>query len=204
MSRFLTSKGYRDIGLFVLQLNHALCPRFKAPGLGKAEPVPLGRAAKGAIEAFPLGAKLVIPDAVVKLQQLLEKAAAIIDEAPPDTGPRRFGNISFRKWHALLQERAGDLLQEYLPADVLTFGRDDREAEKEHETAVGSEVEGPFEELKEYFIGGFGSAQRLDYGTGHELSFLAFLGCLWKLGAFAQAGESEDVERSIVLGVVEP
>ncbi len=204
MSQFLTSKGYRDIGLFVLQLNHALCPRFTAPEPGREEPAPPGRPAKRHIKAFPLGAKLVLTDAVVKLQQLLEKAAAIIDEVPPDPGPRRFGNVSFRKWHALLQERAGDLLREHLPADVLKFGREHREAEKQQETAVGSEVEGLLDELKEYFLGGFGSAQRLDYGTGHELSFLAFLGCLWKLGAFPQTGESEDVERSIVLGVVEP
>jgi serine/threonine-protein phosphatase 2A activator len=30
-------------------------------------------------------------------------------------------------------------------------------------------------EILPYFVGSFGSAQRLDYGTGHELSFAAFL-----------------------------
>jgi serine/threonine-protein phosphatase 2A activator len=30
-------------------------------------------------------------------------------------------------------------------------------------------------ELKEYLLGSFGSPQRLDYGTGHELSFVAFI-----------------------------
>jgi serine/threonine-protein phosphatase 2A activator len=39
----------------------------------------------------------------------------------------------------------------------------------------------------------------LDYGTGHELSFLAFLACLSKIKAFAP-GE----ERAIVIGVVQP
>jgi serine/threonine-protein phosphatase 2A activator len=32
-----------------------------------------------------------------------------------------------------------------------------------------------------YFLGGFGSGQRLDYGTGHELSFAAFLCALFLL-----------------------
>ena len=55
------------------------------------------------------------------------------------------------------------------------------------------------EEIKVYLLGSFGSAQRLDYGTGHELSFVAFLGCLWKVGAF-EDGE----ERAIVVGVIQP
>ena len=55
------------------------------------------------------------------------------------------------------------------------------------------------DELKFYLLGSFGSAQRLDYGTGHELSFLAFLGALWKLNAF-----EEGEERGIVVGVVQP
>lgn len=38
------------------------------------------------------------------------------------------------------------------------------------------------EESKEYLSGSFGNPQRLDYGTGHELSFIAFLYCLFKCG----------------------
>ncbi|KAK5277966.1 Serine/threonine-protein phosphatase 2A activator 1, partial [Cryomyces antarcticus] len=52
-------------------------------------------------------------------------------------------------------------------------------------------------------MGSFGSAQRLDYGTGHELSFLAFLGCIWKLGGFPRT-EAGVEERGVVLGVIEP
>jgi serine/threonine-protein phosphatase 2A activator len=61
------------------------------------------------------------------------------------------------------------------------------------------------DELTPYLMGGFGSAQRLDYGTGHELSFLAFLGCIWKLGGFTKVPSQDgSLERSIVIGVVEP
>ena len=68
--------------------------------------------------------------------------------------------------------------------------------------SIGGEEDGRSvrfrEELKVYLLGSFGSAQRLDYGTGHELSFVAFLGCLWKVGAF-EDGE----ERAVVVGVVQ-
>ena len=53
-------------------------------------------------------------------------------------------------------------------------------------------------------MGSFGSCQRLDYGTGHELSFIAFLGCLWKLGFFNDGPPGEETERQIVLHVLEP
>ncbi|AEO59053.1 hypothetical protein MYCTH_2306978 [Thermothelomyces thermophilus ATCC 42464] len=122
---------------------------------------------------------------------MLRAVEAMIDEAPPEQGPRRFGNVSFRRWYGILEGRAEELLRGCLPDAV-------REAWGD----------GVVEEVKAYFLGGFGSAQRLDYGTGHELSFLAFLGCLWKLGAFRdeQGREREDgeAERSLVLGVLEP
>ena len=76
------------------------------------------------------------------------------------------------------------MLKEYLPEKVLERGA--------------------LVELKAYFVGGFGSSQRMDYGTGHELSFVAFLGCLWKLGGFQGSDVDGEVERSVVLGVIEP
>lgn len=37
-------------------------------------------------------------------------------------------------------------------------------------------------ELLPYFALSFGNETRLDYGTGHEATFAAFLCCLWRLG----------------------
>lgn len=182
--RFLTSKAYRDIGVFIMQLNRALCPRKNPSGAGTPKTFPL------------VGGNRQDPESVCKLRKLLDKVAGIIDEAPPDPGPRRFGNISFRKWYSLIEERVEVLLSEFVPADVLNFGFD---SEK-----VTSKSASPIDELRAYFLGGFGSPQRLDFGTGHELSFLAFLGCLWKLGAFKDGSHGGGTERSIVLGVFEP
>lgn len=41
-------------------------------------------------------------------------------------------------------------------------------------------------EIMVYFIDGFGNSTRIDYGTGHEISFLMFLCCLFKIGVFMQ------------------
>ncbi|KAI9645172.1 Serine/threonine-protein phosphatase 2A activator 1 [Ciborinia camelliae] len=178
---FLISKAYADIGVFVMQLNIAMCPR-KPSEIGQ-EP-----------QTWTLDSSVELSEPVKKLQELLENIDAIIDEAPPDTGPRRFGNVSFRKWYDILETRAKDLLKQYLPADVLGFGG----------SSPDDEVSA-LDELSSYLLGGFGSAQRLDYGTGHELSFLAFLGCIWKLGGFTKTtSNGGELERSIVMGIIEP
>ncbi|KAI1095596.1 Phosphotyrosyl phosphatase activator [Rostrohypoxylon terebratum] len=184
--KFLTTKAYRDIGIFVLQLNRAMCPRKSVGDDGKDK-----------IQTFQIGSEYETQpvESIRKLQHMLAKIESYIDEAPPDQGPRRFGNISFRKWYQFLEERVEDLLKEFIPDNVLTFGLG-REPGGSQATAA--------DELTAYLLGGFGSPQRLDYGTGHELSFLAFLGCLWKLGAFQDGRPGGDIERSIVLGVFEP
>ena len=179
MPQFLTSRAYGDIGVFVMQLNIAMCPR----KVSDSEPV----------QTWTLDTPISLPEPVRKLQEMLQSINAIIEEVPPDTGPRRFGNISFRKWYEILELRVQDLLQSHLPHEVLTFG------------GASSDRVTPLDELTPYLLGGFGSAQRLDYGTGHELSFLAFLGGIWKLGGFGKTySQDGSLERSIVLGIIEP
>ncbi|PVH84199.1 serine/threonine-protein phosphatase-like protein 2A activator 1 [Cadophora sp. DSE1049] len=176
---FLTSQAYRDIGIFVMQLNIAICPR-KLPEPGQSQ-------------TWQLDSAITLSEPVQKLQGLLQCIEAIIKEAPPDTGPRRFGNVSFRKWYEILESRISELLKAHLPTSVLDF-----KTTSEDGVSV-------LDELTPYLIGAFGSSQRLDYGTGHELSFLAFLGCIWKLGGFTTTTSQDgEVERSIVLGVIEP
>jgi serine/threonine-protein phosphatase 2A activator len=191
VARFLTSKAYRDIGIFVMQLNRALCPRKSTSGPSKT---------------FPLvGGNRQDSSAVRRLGELLDRTAKFIDDAPPDPGPRRFGNISFRKWYQLLEDNVDALLEEFVSADVMKFGASEATtAQGSINSGEGNQTSSAISELRAYFLGSFGSQQRLDYGTGHELSFLAFLGCLWKLGAFQDGVQGGEVERSIVLGVFEP
>ncbi|CAK7231166.1 Serine/threonine-protein phosphatase 2A activator 1 [Sporothrix bragantina] len=206
VARFLVSKAYHDIGLFVMQLNHALCPRRK---VGSAVGS-LATVSNTTIFTLQSPKRSEDPPSVQRLQALLARITAIIDEAPPDPGPRRFGNASFRTWHKLLGERVENgLLEEYITIEgygtstaSTTTTATTKEDGKESEGSASA-----MDEVKAYFLGSFGSAQRLDYGTGHELSFLAFLGCLWKLRVFAdgEAGaDGEAVERSLVFGALEP
>ncbi|KEZ40082.1 Serine/threonine-protein phosphatase 2A activator 1 [Scedosporium apiospermum] len=186
---FLVSKAYRDIGIFIMQLNRAMCPR-KMPGPARRE-----TARTWTLDTL---AESSLPASVKGLRGLLKKVEAMVEEAPPDPGPRRFGNVSFRKWHKLVEERTDALMDEFIDEAVLSFPSSSSSFDGEGGKA------GPRDELRAYFLGGFGSEQRLDYGTGHELNFLAFLGCLWKLGAFKDGKEGGDLERSLVLGVLEP
>lgn len=184
---FLASRAYHDIGVFIMQLNRAMCPR-KVPGPGRRE----------AARTWTLDtiSERDLPASVKGVRGLLKRAGDMVEEAPPDTGPRRFGNVSFRRWWEILEERVDGLMGEFISAEVLDFpvAKGGEEAER-----VGAR-----DELRAYLLGAFGSAQRLDYGTGHELSFLAFLGCLWKLGAFKDGKPGGEIERQIVLAILEP
>ncbi|KAJ0285090.1 hypothetical protein Brms1b_001531 [Colletotrichum noveboracense] len=184
LATFLTTTAYRDILLFLLQLNRSLCPR-RSPSGGPATTYPL--------TSVPPPTSDRLPAPIKALQNLLSAAESLIELAPPDPGPRRFGNVSFRKWHELLAERAPALLSEHIPSAVLSFP-----------TTPSSEP--PSSELLSYLLGSFGSSQRLDYGTGHELAFLAFLGSLCKLGFFGDGSEADPAatDRAIVLGAIEP
>ena len=164
---FLTSLAYRDITTFILQLNHSVVPRKTAtPGVPQTWPLDSSHASYSG--------------PVQRLRILLRKLGDLLKDAPPDTGPRRFGNVSFRTWYKLVEEKSRDLLEEALPPELHPV----------------------IEEAEAYLLGSFGSPQRLDYGTGHELSFMAFLGCLWKLNYFEKADSGVE-ERDIVLGIFE-
>ena len=177
VSTFLTSKAYVDLMTFLLQLSRSLFPA-KLPD--------------GSVRAWPLRSDAVEFSAPIRgLQDMLSKLEEIIEEAPPDTGPRRFGNVSFRKWYQIVESRASQLLDECLAPEVLRMKSSDANS-----TTVKSE-------LLAYFMGSWGSAQRLDYGTGHELSFLAFLAGIWKLNGFPKTSPGVE-ERAIVLGVIQP
>lgn len=177
---FLASKAYADIMTFIFQLNTAMVPRRIADASSNTTT---------SKEWTLIDPDVAFPAIVQNIAKLLETLTSIIDEAPPDPGPRRFGNLSFRTWYDIVRERVPKLLEDFLPNEVLAF-----KTTSEHPASV---------ELEAYLIGSFGSSQRLDYGTGHELSFLAFLGCLWRLGAFPESKDG-DIERAIVLGVIEP
>ncbi|KAK5961753.1 peptidylprolyl isomerase RRD1 PWA37_001126 [Arxiozyma heterogenica] len=99
-----------------------------------------------------------------RVVHLLDTLYSLFLSTPPLKGPRRFGNMADRLWHDKKHEVIRLLIREIL-VDLSTRYQDGK---NEH----------LIDELQYYIENSFGSKVRLDYGTGHELSFLAFIASL--------------------------
>ncbi|KAH0858821.1 hypothetical protein HID58_087082 [Brassica napus] len=97
---------------------------------------------------------------VATIVSILETLLRWIDEIPPVPMSSRYGNISFRSWHDRLAEKGESLVHEFLPDEF-------------KESTI---------EIVPYLFDSFGNASRIDYGTGHETNFAAWLYCLAKMG----------------------
>lgn len=97
------------------------------------------------------------------LYNLLDSISEWIDEIPPIEQPMRFGNRAFR-----------------ILMDKLIASSDEKLAALS--SMPGFEKSIP--EIKVYWEESFGHYERIDYGTGHELNFVAFLFCLFKMGVY--------------------
>ncbi|KFQ34245.1 Serine/threonine-protein phosphatase 2A activator, partial [Mesitornis unicolor] len=97
---------------------------------------------------------------IEKLVALLNTLDRWIDETPPVDQPSRFGNKAFRTWYAKLDQEAERLVATVIPRHL---------ADAAQEVAV-------------YLKESVGNSTRIDYGTGHEAAFAAFLCCLCKIG----------------------
>ncbi|NXP97374.1 PTPA phosphatase, partial [Vidua macroura] len=100
------------------------------------------------------------PVPIEKLVALLNTLDRWIDETPPVDQPSRFGNKAFRTWYAKLDQEAEKLVSAVIPKHL---------ADAAPEVAV-------------YLKESVGNSTRIDYGTGHEAAFAAFLCCLCKIG----------------------
>lgn len=112
----------------------------------------------------------------VSLQQvlkILDSVDDVLDQHPAlDTGSR-FGNPAFR--------------------DVYdSIGRQNPQWHKDL-LALGDE--GAVDEITIYLQESFGSRQRLDYGSGHELNFMMWLLCLRQLGLISETDFPDVVLR---------
>ena len=96
---------------------------------------------------------------VEKFVAFMNKLKEVVRQTPPESQPGRFGNKAFRTWHATMVKEAGPFLEDLVPSEQ-----------------KGAEIE-----LMPYITGAFGNEVRIDYGTGHELFFVLFFLCLFKL-----------------------
>ncbi|WWD22529.1 serine/threonine-protein phosphatase 2A activator 1 [Kwoniella shandongensis] len=113
------------------------------------------------------------------LMDMLEKMTDWVGEVPPEPqSNQRFGNLAFRRYNKIVQERLPALLESYnLPSNLLS-------------------------QLIPLLINShaFGHPTRLDYGTGHELAFVLGLWCCVVSGWIGGEGK-EDEEDELILRV---
>ncbi|KAF7723413.1 Serine/threonine-protein phosphatase 2A activator [Apophysomyces ossiformis] len=107
---------------------------------------------------------------------MLDELDAWLAEFPPLDNPQRFGNKAFRQWLERLEERADDLMH----------------------TALSQELHVAIPELRFYLVNGFGNGTRIDYGSGHELNFFAWLGGVAMLDGFTPQDYQAIVTRVFV------
>lgn len=100
--------------------------------------------------------------ALQALLDVLHRLKAWTEEIPPEATKRRFGNPAFKKFHQRLVSESETLLT----------------------PVCGTHAA----EIAYYLNAAFGSEVRLDYGTGHELSFLVLLCCVRR----AEAASADD------------
>ncbi|CAF4915054.1 unnamed protein product [Pieris macdunnoughi] len=112
-----------------------------------------------AIRAKPLSVDCKVSHNIKKLNELLDKINNLIDVFPPIEQPQRFGNVAFKDWLNQVRLNSTTYLQE----------------------ALDPKLHLAIPEIKVYLEESFGNSTRIDYGTGHEMSFIMFLCCLYKI-----------------------
>lgn len=119
------------------------------------------------VQGQPLDSTLPLKsDTVRSVTDILGRFSALIDATPPFPGPRRYGNLACRDWHDKLNASIIHEITQLLAQAGKLSGTD-----TPADTAMCLEV-------AYYLQNCFGSKTRLDYGTGHELSFVAFIATL--------------------------
>jgi len=123
-----------------------------------------------AIKGKKIRDELSMSQVCSQLVKLLETLSSWVAEIPAVEMSARYGNSSYRTWFDKLVNEGEGLISELLP-----------------EALAPAVVE-----LTGYFKDSFGNRTRIDYGTGHEMTFVMFLACLFKIGAL------EDSDRPAV------
>ncbi len=101
---------------------------------------------------------------IQRLDQVFDELEKLYIQYPPlDTGSR-FGNPVFRDLHRAIVQNL----------------------ERLHRNVLHVENVAANEEISVYLSNAFGSEERLDYGSGHELNFMMWLLCLYQLNMLQQ------------------
>eukprot|EP00299_Pterocystis_sp_00344_P015529 c7763_g1_i1.p1 GENE.c7763_g1_i1~~c7763_g1_i1.p1 ORF type:complete len:649 (+),score=116.87 c7763_g1_i1:35-1948(+) len=131
------------------------------------------------IHGKPLSSQCTVSEPAKLLLDVLDHLELKIADFPPaQSSGARFGNKSFRLWLDDLRSEAMGLIQNMLSSAGVN--------------------EGATKELAPYLIDSFGNSTRLDYGTGHEATFIMFLRCLSLCDFFCHPRDTLSVVLRII------
>ncbi|EFC42525.1 serine/threonine-protein phosphatase 2A regulatory subunit B [Naegleria gruberi] len=160
MIKFKKSKAFLIFDNFVRELNESI----------KSKPLP--------------------SDANIKLSPVLEMVLTFFDDLeaymeqfPPvefrDGQTSRFGNLSYRDWSDKMSSEADRMMDSLL--DKALEHSSPASDESGVYTMYNKKEEWHRKELSAYWKDSFGNKTRIDYGTGHEATFCAWMCCLARL-----------------------
>lgn len=141
-----------------------------------------------AVRGIKMTEEVEVSAPVHRLLDCLTRLSAWVDEIPPLEQTMRYGNVAFRDWHDRL-EFSNQLVEGEITffGWCLNFGIE----------ILGDEWRFASVELTPYLYDSFGNKSRIDYGTGHETNFFAFLFCLAKLGLIVETDRVAVVTRVV-------
>lgn len=150
-----------------------------------------------------------LPQTLRAICEVLHEMEGWIDEFPPLEQPMRFGNKAFRSWHQRLLDVSGMRALTVAACDSLPAGGDRgiapcrrargpvsgadmalaralQRSEDIMRRILPGRLHGAVVELAPYIGDAFGNQTRIDYGTGHETTFVFWM-CAWPLHAGIEA-----------------
>lgn len=113
-----------------------------------------------AVKGKSLNCSYEASEEVKKIAKLFNLIRDEINSIPLEKQEQRFGNKAFRVFGEHIIQKSQKWLEDCLPC----------------------ELKCAITEIKAYFDDCFGNFTRVDYGTGHEINFIAFICCLYKIG----------------------
>ncbi|KAM3217926.1 serine/threonine-protein phosphatase 2A activator isoform X1 [Capsicum annuum] len=117
-----------------------------------------------------------VSPSVSSIVEILQTLSGFVDEIPLAPQTSRYGNLAYRTWHERMCCEAESFMVRLLT----------------------KEIEAAAVELVPYFTDSFGNSSRIDYGTGHETNFAAWLYCLARLGVVKEEDYQALVSRVFV------
>ena len=108
----------------------------------------------------------------IPVVNLLETINLWVDQVPPIPQPQRYGNKAFGVLQRKIESEGRDIICVFLQSKEQGVDLIARHAQ---------------DELNVYLANSFGDPIRIDFGTGHELNFLAFIMSLFSLNYFEQS-----------------